>query len=105
MYIPLCQHTNFIFLLLPAQNFVVACMFTMSEPFVDSIFLLQIGLAGNLKDYVLISHNGEAKKGSEICTYGGSPVGYTSSPIETVNFLNFLFFSQTRRRAGYLVLR
>jgi hypothetical protein len=49
---------------------------------------LQIGLAGNLRDYVLISHSGEAKKGSEICTFDGSPVGYTSSPIETV----FLFF-------------
>jgi hypothetical protein len=49
---------------------------------------LQIGLAGNLRDYVLITHSGEAKKGSEICTFDGSPVGYTSSPIETV----FLFF-------------
>ncbi|KAJ1270053.1 hypothetical protein BS78_06G025000 [Paspalum vaginatum] len=47
---------------------------------------IQIGLAGNLKDYVLISHSGEAKKGSEICTFGGSPVGYTSSPIETINY-------------------
>jgi len=50
---------------------------------------LQIGLAGNLKDYVLISHTGEVKKGSEVRTFDGSPVGYTSSPIETVNFANF----------------
>ncbi|XP_062184340.1 pullulanase 1, chloroplastic [Phragmites australis] len=47
---------------------------------------IQIGLAGNLRDYVLISHTGEAKKGSEICTFDGSPVGYTSSPIETINY-------------------
>ncbi|CAL5035685.1 unnamed protein product [Urochloa decumbens] len=47
---------------------------------------IQIGLAGNLKDYVLISHTGEAKKGSEVRTFDGSPVGYTSSPIETINY-------------------
>ncbi|CAN6234327.1 unnamed protein product [Urochloa humidicola] len=47
---------------------------------------IQIGLAGNLKDYVLISHTGQAKKGSEVRTFDGSPVGYTSSPIETINY-------------------
>ncbi|TVU04286.1 hypothetical protein EJB05_47148, partial [Eragrostis curvula] len=47
---------------------------------------IQIGLAGNLSDYVLISHSGETKKGSEICTFDGSPVGYTRSPIETINY-------------------
>ncbi|KAK3143133.1 hypothetical protein QOZ80_4BG0358810 [Eleusine coracana subsp. coracana] len=47
---------------------------------------IQIGLAGNLRDYVLLSHSGEAKKGSEICTFDGSPVGYTLSPIETINY-------------------
>ncbi|CAO2034210.1 unnamed protein product [Urochloa humidicola] len=47
---------------------------------------IQIGLAGNLKDYVLRSHTGEAKKGSEVRTFDGSPVGYTSSPIETINY-------------------
>ncbi|KAG0524993.1 hypothetical protein BDA96_06G017200 [Sorghum bicolor] len=47
---------------------------------------IQIGLAGNLKDYVLISQTGEARKGSEIRTFDGSPVGYASSPIETINY-------------------
>ncbi|ONM18908.1 pullulanase-type starch debranching enzyme1 [Zea mays] len=47
---------------------------------------IQIGLAGNLKDYVVISHTGEARKGSEIRTFDGSPVGYASSPIETINY-------------------
>ncbi|XP_066346642.1 pullulanase 1, chloroplastic-like isoform X1 [Miscanthus floridulus] len=47
---------------------------------------IQIGLAGNLKDYVLISHTGEARKGSEIRTFDGSPVGYASSPIEIINY-------------------
>ncbi|KAF0891634.1 hypothetical protein E2562_010618 [Oryza meyeriana var. granulata] len=49
---------------------------------------IQIGLAGNLKDYVLITHTGEAKKGSEINTFDGSPVGYTSSPVETINYVS-----------------
>lgn len=49
-------------------------------------FFSQIGLAGNLKDYVLRTHTGEAKKGSDIYTFDGSPVGYTSSPVETVCF-------------------
>ncbi|KAL6841127.1 hypothetical protein ACP4OV_029096 [Aristida adscensionis] len=47
---------------------------------------IQIGLAGNLRDYVLLSHTGETKKGSEIRTFDGSPVGYTVSPIETINY-------------------
>ncbi|KQJ81407.1 pullulanase 1, chloroplastic [Brachypodium distachyon] len=49
---------------------------------------IQIGLAGNLRDYVLVSHTGEAKKGSEIHTFDGLPVGYTSSPIETINYVS-----------------
>nr|BAA09167.1 starch debranching enzyme precursor [Oryza sativa] len=49
---------------------------------------IQIGLAGNLKDYVLRTHTGEAKKGSDIYTFDGSPVGYTSSPVETINYVS-----------------
>ncbi|KAM3207933.1 hypothetical protein ACQJBY_062920 [Aegilops geniculata] len=49
---------------------------------------IQIGLAGNLRDYVLITHTGEAKKGSEIHTFDGLPVGYTSSPIEIINYVS-----------------
>ncbi|KAL6653132.1 hypothetical protein ACP70R_012057 [Stipagrostis hirtigluma subsp. patula] len=47
---------------------------------------IQIGLAGNLQDYVLLTHTGENKKGSEVCTFDGSSVGYTLSPIETINY-------------------
>jgi hypothetical protein len=56
------------------------------------LYFFQIGLAGNLRDYVLISHTGEAKKGSEIYTFDGLPVGYTSSPIETVWLFFFCIF-------------
>ncbi|XP_020198570.3 pullulanase 1, chloroplastic isoform X2 [Aegilops tauschii subsp. strangulata] len=49
---------------------------------------IQIGLAGNLRDYVLITHTGEAKEGSEIHTFDGLPVGYTSSPIEIINYVS-----------------
>ncbi|VAI70925.1 unnamed protein product [Triticum turgidum subsp. durum] len=49
---------------------------------------IQIGLAGNLRDYVLITHTGETKKGSEIHTFDGLPVGYTSSPIEIINYVS-----------------
>jgi pullulanase len=41
---------------------------------------IRIGMAGNLKDYVL---NG--KKGSEY-DYNGSPLGYAMEPLDTINY-------------------
>ncbi|KAK4492974.1 hypothetical protein RD792_000301 [Penstemon davidsonii] len=45
---------------------------------------IQVGMAANLKDFVLINHEGEEVKGCEVSTYDGSPVAYASCPIETV---------------------
>nr|AHW98508.1 pullulanase precursor [Oryza brachyantha] len=59
----------------------------LQQGFSTGLFL-EIGLAGNLKDYVLTTHTGQAKKGSEIHTFDGSPVGYTSSPVETINYIS-----------------
>uniref|UniRef100_A0A0E0DAM9 Glycosyl hydrolase family 13 catalytic domain-containing protein n=1 Tax=Oryza meridionalis TaxID=40149 RepID=A0A0E0DAM9_9ORYZ len=59
----------------------------LQQGFSTGLFL-EIGLAGNLKDYVLRTHTGEAKKGSDIYTFDGSPVGYTSSPVETINYVS-----------------
>ncbi|CAH9098703.1 unnamed protein product [Cuscuta epithymum] len=49
---------------------------------------IQVGMAGNLKDFVLVNHDGEEAKGSEILSHDGTPVGYTSSPIETINYVS-----------------
>ncbi|KAJ6821493.1 pullulanase 1, chloroplastic [Iris pallida] len=49
---------------------------------------IQVGLAANLRDFVLTNHRGEAMKGSEILTHDGMPVGYTLSPTETVNYVS-----------------
>jgi pullulanase len=46
---------------------------------------VRIGLAGNLRDYALINAQGQSVTGSQII-YGGQPAGYTSSPIEDVNY-------------------
>ncbi|KEH43309.1 alpha-1,6-glucosidase, pullulanase-type protein [Medicago truncatula] len=49
---------------------------------------IQIGMAGNLKDFVLTNSEGEEVKGSEVLTYGGTPVAFASYPIETVNYVS-----------------
>ncbi|KAK1283202.1 hypothetical protein QJS10_CPB21g00263 [Acorus calamus] len=49
---------------------------------------IQVGLAGNLRDFVLTIHKGDAVKGSEVLTHDGSPVAYALSPSETVNYVS-----------------
>ncbi|KAG5533135.1 hypothetical protein RHGRI_027377 [Rhododendron griersonianum] len=45
---------------------------------------IQVGMAANLRDFVLTNCDGQEVKGSEVLTYGGSPVAYALSPTETV---------------------
>ncbi|XP_024987210.1 pullulanase 1, chloroplastic [Cynara cardunculus var. scolymus] len=49
---------------------------------------IQVGMAANLKDFVLTNCDGQEVKGSEVLTYGGSPVGYASQPVETINYVS-----------------
>ncbi|QCE07791.1 pullulanase [Vigna unguiculata] len=49
---------------------------------------IQIGMAANLRDFVLTNSKGEEVKGSEILTYDGTPVAYASCPIETINYVS-----------------
>ncbi|KAI7749860.1 hypothetical protein M8C21_027525 [Ambrosia artemisiifolia] len=49
---------------------------------------IQVGMAANLKDFVLTNCDGQEVKGSEIQTYGGAPVAYASQPVETINYVS-----------------
>ncbi|XP_058182007.1 pullulanase 1, chloroplastic isoform X1 [Rhododendron vialii] len=49
---------------------------------------IQVGMAANLRDFVLTNCDGQEVKGSEVFTYGGSPVAYALSPTETVNYVS-----------------
>ncbi|XP_071734592.1 pullulanase 1, chloroplastic isoform X2 [Rutidosis leptorrhynchoides] len=49
---------------------------------------IQVGMAGNLKDFVLTNCDGQEVKGSGILTYGGTPVAYASQPVETINYVS-----------------
>ncbi|WCJ19247.1 limit dextrinase [Euphorbia peplus] len=49
---------------------------------------IQVGMAGNLKDFVLTNSEGKEVKGSEILTYGGAPIAYTLCPAETINYVS-----------------
>ncbi|KAL7614345.1 hypothetical protein Lser_V15G08164 [Lactuca serriola] len=49
---------------------------------------IQIGMAANLKEFVLTNCDGQEVKGSEILTYGGDPVAYTLQPVETINYVS-----------------
>ncbi|XP_022139216.1 pullulanase 1, chloroplastic [Momordica charantia] len=49
---------------------------------------IQVGMAANLRDYVLTNFEGNEVKGSEVLTHDGSPVAYASCPTETVNYVS-----------------
>ncbi|PKI34882.1 hypothetical protein CRG98_044728 [Punica granatum] len=49
---------------------------------------IQIGMAGNLRDFIFTNSDGKEVKGSDVLTYGGTPVAYTLSPTETVNYVS-----------------
>ncbi|XP_056846958.1 pullulanase 1, chloroplastic isoform X2 [Raphanus sativus] len=49
---------------------------------------IQIGMAANLKDYVLTNHEGKEVKGSEILLHDATPVAYASQPTETINYVS-----------------
>ncbi|KAK4406305.1 Pullulanase 1, chloroplastic [Sesamum angolense] len=49
---------------------------------------IQVGMAANLKDFVLTNHEGQEVKGCEISMHDGAPVAYALSPIEIVNYVS-----------------
>ncbi|KAF9674926.1 hypothetical protein SADUNF_Sadunf10G0178400 [Salix dunnii] len=46
-------------------------------------YLMMVGMAANLRDYVLTNSDGKEVKGMEVLTYGGAPVAYALHPAET----------------------
>jgi pullulanase len=46
---------------------------------------IRIGMAGNLRDYVLVDSRGAAVTGAQI-DYNGAPAGYTLDPQEAINY-------------------
>jgi pullulanase-type alpha-1,6-glucosidase len=46
---------------------------------------IRIGMAGNLRDYVLVDGRGAAVTGAQI-SYNGAPAGYTLDPQESINY-------------------
>jgi len=49
--------------------------------------LVKLGLAGNLRDYELVTADGTVKKGSEL-DYNGQPAGYADEPDEIINYVD-----------------
>ncbi|KAM6600703.1 hypothetical protein CsatA_020312 [Cannabis sativa] len=49
---------------------------------------IQVGMAANLRDFVLTNCLGKEVKGSEVLTHGSAPVGFASNPTETVNYVS-----------------
>jgi pullulanase len=46
---------------------------------------IEVGLAGNLRDYSFTGSSGATVTGAQVL-YNGQPTGYTKSPIEAVNY-------------------
>lgn len=49
--------------------------------------LVRLGMAGNLKDFVLTDKDGMPKKGADI-DYNGQPAGYAQDPTEIQNYVD-----------------
>ncbi|CAN8257182.1 unnamed protein product [Cochlearia groenlandica] len=49
---------------------------------------IQIGMAANLKDYMLTNHEGKEVKGSGVLMHDATPVAYASHPTETINYVS-----------------
>ncbi|OJX93918.1 MAG: alpha-1,6-glucosidase [Micrococcales bacterium 73-15] len=49
--------------------------------------LVKLGMAGNLRDYVLLTSDGTELRGDQI-DYNGAPAGYADSPEESVNYVD-----------------
>ena len=49
--------------------------------------LVRLGMAGNLKEFVLTDKDGIPKKGSDI-DYNGQPAGYAQDPTEIQNYVD-----------------
>lgn len=58
-----------------------------SAEYLESMDQVRIGMAGNLKSYVIEDINGKAISGAEV-NYGGSPAGYAEEPADTVNYVS-----------------
>ncbi len=48
---------------------------------------IRVGMAGNLRDYNLVSRTGDTVTGADV-DYNGSPVGYTLDPQENINYVS-----------------
>ncbi|GAA4498385.1 pullulanase-type alpha-1,6-glucosidase [Pseudaeromonas paramecii] len=48
--------------------------------------LVRLGMAGNLKDFVLTTYEGVPTKGSDMA-YGSAPAGYAVDPFEVLNYV------------------
>jgi pullulanase len=46
---------------------------------------IEVGLAGNLRDWTFTDHTGATVTGAQV-NYNGQPVGYTASPAEDINY-------------------
>jgi pullulanase len=46
---------------------------------------IEVGLAGNLRDWTFTDHTGATVKGAQV-NYNGQPAGYTASPVEDINY-------------------
>ncbi len=57
------------------------------EAALHSADLVRLGMAGNLKDFVLTDYTGAKKRGSEV-DYSGQPAGYAQDPTEVQNYVS-----------------
>ncbi|MFC4158142.1 pullulanase-type alpha-1,6-glucosidase [Chitinimonas lacunae] len=63
-----------------------ACADWQREALLRAQDMIRLGLAGNLRDYLLTDYRGEQRRGEQF-DYNGQPAGYTADPQELISYV------------------
>lgn len=92
----------------PANNETPKDLESQKMMLLDYMDIIKLGLAGNLRDYRLKTHNGQILKGSEIKYRGSDNAGYSARPKETINYIdahdNYTLWDQITAKAPFNVM-
>jgi pullulanase len=74
-------------LLTDSSNFTNQTMTTSAQlgTLLENTDWIEVGLAGNLRDWTFTDHTGATVTGAQI-NYNGQATGYTASPVEAINY-------------------
>jgi pullulanase len=89
----------------PVNSETPADLAAQKETLLNYTDIIKLGLAGNLRDYKFINHNGKLVRGSEVNYRGNPGAGYAAGPTETINYIdahdNYSLWDQITAKAPF----